>query len=197
MAGGNWMPELVEMAGGVNLFGEAGKHSPWMTLERAREQDPDVIVVMPCGFDIARTREEMPLLEQQPEWSELRAVRERSRLRRRRQPVLQPPRTAPRRVARDPRRDPAPRRDRLRLEGAGMGAVAAMSWKHPKVWIPAIVVLLFVIVLLQNTDVVTLRVLFWDVSMSQIILIPFGSDDRLRPRLRRCEALRRRGASQR
>ena len=47
-----------------------------------------------------------------------------------------------------------------------------MSWKHPKVWIPAIVVLLFVIVLLQNTDVVTLRVLFWDVSMSQIILIP-------------------------
>jgi uncharacterized integral membrane protein len=53
-----------------------------------------------------------------------------------------------------------------------MGALAAMSWKHPKVWIPAIVVLLFVIVLLQNTDVVTLRVLFWDVSMSQIILIP-------------------------
>ena len=47
-----------------------------------------------------------------------------------------------------------------------------MSWKHPKVWIPAIVALLFVIVLLQNTDVVTLRVLFWDVSMSQIILIP-------------------------
>ena len=31
MAGGNWMPELIAMAGGVNLFGEAGKHSPWMT----------------------------------------------------------------------------------------------------------------------------------------------------------------------
>ena len=47
-----------------------------------------------------------------------------------------------------------------------------MSWKHPKIWIPAIVALLFVIVLLQNTDVVTLSVLFWEVSMSQIILIP-------------------------
>ena len=45
-------------------------------------------------------------------------------------------------------------------------------WKNPRVVIPAIVVLLFVIVLLQNTDVVTLRVLFWDVSMSQVILIP-------------------------
>ena len=50
-----------------------------------------------------------------------------------------------------------------------MGAVAVMSWKHPKVWIPAIVALLFVIVLLQNTDVVTLRVLFWDVSMAKPI----------------------------
>ncbi|MGH7805418.1 MAG: LapA family protein [Candidatus Binatia bacterium] len=50
--------------------------------------------------------------------------------------------------------------------------MAVMSWKHPKIWIPAIVVLLFVIVLLQNTAVVTLRVLFWDVSMSQVILIP-------------------------
>ena len=45
-------------------------------------------------------------------------------------------------------------------------------WKKPKVVIPAIIALLFVIVLLQNTDVVTLRVLFWDVAMSQIILIP-------------------------
>ena len=44
MAAGNWMPELVELAGGVNLFGEAGKHSPWMTWEELRGRDPDVIV---------------------------------------------------------------------------------------------------------------------------------------------------------
>ncbi len=76
MACGNWMPELVELAGGANLFGIAGKHSPWMSFDAIREQDPEVIVVLPCGFDIPRTREEMPLLEQQPAWSELRAVRE-------------------------------------------------------------------------------------------------------------------------
>ncbi|MGH9791677.1 MAG: cobalamin-binding protein [Candidatus Acidiferrales bacterium] len=76
MAAGNWMPELVEMAGGVNLFGVAGKHSPWMTWEELRAKDPDVIVVLPCGFDITRSRREMPALTQKPDWAALRAVRE-------------------------------------------------------------------------------------------------------------------------
>src|SRR5205823_4029706 len=40
MASGNWMPELVERAGGENLFGENGKHAPWMTWEQLRERDP-------------------------------------------------------------------------------------------------------------------------------------------------------------
>src|SRR5438034_798250 len=40
MAAGNWMPELVELAGGLNLFGEAGKHSPWLNWEAVREHDP-------------------------------------------------------------------------------------------------------------------------------------------------------------
>ena len=76
MAAGNWMPELVEMAGGVSLFGEAGKHSPWMTIDELARRDPDWIIVIPCGFDIARTRADMPLLGAQPRWRELRAVRE-------------------------------------------------------------------------------------------------------------------------
>jgi iron complex transport system substrate-binding protein len=62
MAAGAWMPELVEMAGGVNLFGEAGKHSPqlnWMSWEELVAADPDVIFISPCGFDIRRTLEEM------------------------------------------------------------------------------------------------------------------------------------------
>jgi iron complex transport system substrate-binding protein len=75
MAAGNWMPELVEMAGGTNLFGEAGKHSPWMTWEEFVEKDPDVILVTPCGFDIPRTLQEMGLLGGRPEWASLRAVR--------------------------------------------------------------------------------------------------------------------------
>jgi len=75
MAAGNWMPELVEMAGGVNLFGEAGKHSPWMTWEQLRAADPDVIAILPCGFDMPRVLDEMPLLTAKPGWSSLKAVR--------------------------------------------------------------------------------------------------------------------------
>ncbi len=74
MAAGNWMPELVEMAGGANLFGLAGKHSPWLTWEQLVEADPEVIVILPCGYDIKKTREEMPALTQKPEWSQLQAV---------------------------------------------------------------------------------------------------------------------------
>jgi iron complex transport system substrate-binding protein len=77
MAAGNWMPELVALAGGENLFGSAGQHSPWLTLDRLVEADPDIIVVLPCGFDIARTRAELPALAAQPDWQALRAVRGR------------------------------------------------------------------------------------------------------------------------
>lgn len=76
MAAGNWVPELVELAGGKNLFGEAGKHSPWMTWDELVAADPDVIAVMPCGFDIPRTESEMSVLTDQPDWPRLRAVRE-------------------------------------------------------------------------------------------------------------------------
>lgn len=74
MAAGNWVPELVELAGGRNLFGQAGKHSPWMTMAELRERDPDIIVALPCGFDLAKTRVEMANLRKQPGWGELKAV---------------------------------------------------------------------------------------------------------------------------
>ena len=76
MAAGNWMPTLVELAGGVNLFGEANRHSPWMTWDDLVARDPEVIVVLPCGFDIPRTLTEMHLLADRPEWARLRAVRD-------------------------------------------------------------------------------------------------------------------------
>jgi iron complex transport system substrate-binding protein len=75
MAAGNWLPELVEMAGGVNLFGESGRHSPWMTWEQLVAADPEVIVIMPCGWDPARTEPEMHWLTDRAEWMRLRAVR--------------------------------------------------------------------------------------------------------------------------
>ncbi|MDE3168316.1 MAG: ABC transporter substrate-binding protein [Acidobacteriota bacterium] len=72
MAAGNWMPELIALAGGVNLFGEAGRHSPWMTWEQLRAADPDVIVVAPCGFGLERTERELDLLTARAEWRALR-----------------------------------------------------------------------------------------------------------------------------
>jgi len=75
MSAGNWMPELIELAGGRSLFGETGKHSPWMTWEQLVAADPEVILVSPCGFGIDRTREELPRLSTRPEWPALRAVR--------------------------------------------------------------------------------------------------------------------------
>ncbi len=75
MAGGNWTPELVEIAGGVNLFGEVGAHSPWLAWDDLLAADPDVIVITPCGFTLERTLEDIPLLEARPGWSTLRAVK--------------------------------------------------------------------------------------------------------------------------
>ena len=76
MAAGNWMPTLVDMAGGRNLFGKAGEHSPWMTLDELERSDPDVVVVAACGFGLERTRSEMHPLTDRPEWRALTAVTE-------------------------------------------------------------------------------------------------------------------------
>ncbi len=75
MAGGNWMPELVELAGGINLFGRAGEHSPWIEWSDVVAADPDVIVILPCGFSIERAQRDMHYLTDRPEWRDLRAVR--------------------------------------------------------------------------------------------------------------------------
>ena len=75
MAAGNWVPELVDLAGGRNLFGEPGKHSPWLAWEAVVKANPEVIVVMPCGFDLKRTRQEMAALTSLPGWGKLRAVK--------------------------------------------------------------------------------------------------------------------------
>ena len=71
----NWVPELVEIAGGRVMLGEAGRHSGYFEFDRMAEADPDVIAVMPCGFDIPRTAAEMPPLAARPGWADLSAVR--------------------------------------------------------------------------------------------------------------------------
>jgi iron complex transport system substrate-binding protein len=74
MAAGNWTPELIDLAGGIDVFGKPGVHSPWITWQELLARDPDVIIVAPCGFDLARTRGEMHWLTERPEFGCLKAV---------------------------------------------------------------------------------------------------------------------------
>ena len=74
MASGNWMPELVRVAGGRNLFGDAGHHAPWLEWSEVVAADPDILLILPCGFNIARTRQELAFLTQRPGWHDLRAA---------------------------------------------------------------------------------------------------------------------------
>ena len=78
MAAGNWVPQLIRVAGGKNLFGEAGKHSPWMKYNDLVEQDPEIIIVMPCGYDIKKSLIEIKTLESKKRWGSLKAVRNRN-----------------------------------------------------------------------------------------------------------------------
>lgn len=74
MSAGNWVPDLVDLAGGVSLFAESGKHSGYLSIDRLLAADPDVIAIMPCGFDIERSCREMDPLVTHPTWRQLAAV---------------------------------------------------------------------------------------------------------------------------
>jgi iron complex transport system substrate-binding protein len=75
MIAGNWIPELIEIAGGIPILTENGKHSPFVTWEQIYDENPDVIVVAPCGFTIDRTLREIDLLINLPGWRDLTAVK--------------------------------------------------------------------------------------------------------------------------
>lgn len=76
MAAGNWVPELVQLAGGTSRFGTVGQHSPWISWDDLVAADPDKIVIMPCGYDLAVTRRETQPLIQHPAWASLKAVQQ-------------------------------------------------------------------------------------------------------------------------
>lgn len=75
MTAGNWAPELVDMAGGIDLLGEAGKHSGWLQWEQLIAADPDLIAVFPCGFGLPEVHRDLHHLTSRMEWRSLRAVR--------------------------------------------------------------------------------------------------------------------------
>ncbi|QLL30009.1 cobalamin-binding protein [Thermosynechococcus sichuanensis E542] len=75
MSSGNWVPELIALAGGENMLGTAGKHSPYIDWPTLLAINPEVIIVMPCGFDLERTRQELQqAVQTYPQWQQLRAL---------------------------------------------------------------------------------------------------------------------------
>ena len=74
MRAGNWVPELVGIAGGKNLFGLAGQHSSQLKFKDLLSADPDIIIFMPCGFNLNKTLSEVKDLLKKMQWNKLRAI---------------------------------------------------------------------------------------------------------------------------
>ena len=76
---GHWIPEMIETAGGENMISIEKMPSRKMKLEEIKSANPDIIVIMPCGFDVKRTIFEYNnVLAENPDWNELNAVKENS-----------------------------------------------------------------------------------------------------------------------
>lgn len=75
MAAGHWTPEMVELAGGQDGLGKPGEDSSRITWDDVLRYDPEVILVMPCSFSMARTAREFPLLANRPRWNTVSAVK--------------------------------------------------------------------------------------------------------------------------
>ncbi len=75
MCGGHWVPEMVELAGGENCFGDKEMGSFPLEWDAVVESQPEVIVLMPCGFEVPRALEDVPLLTAKEGWGDLPAVK--------------------------------------------------------------------------------------------------------------------------
>ena len=71
---GHWNPELVSIAGGLDLLGRPGRPAVPVRWADLLQADPEVVVIMACGFDLKRTLQEMRTLEAQLAWKRLPAV---------------------------------------------------------------------------------------------------------------------------
>ena len=71
---GHWIPQMVELAGGVDALAKPGAPSRRITMDELAKSEPDVLALMPCGMDANRAREEFEALENLEEWRSLPAV---------------------------------------------------------------------------------------------------------------------------
>ena len=73
---GHWIPEMIEIAGGINIISKIGEHSRRLDIQEIIESDPDMIIMMPCGFDTKRTiLEYNNILKENKKWNSLKAVK--------------------------------------------------------------------------------------------------------------------------
>jgi len=73
---GHWVPEMIQIAGGINMISKIGEHSRRLDIQEIIESDPDIIIMMPCGFDTKRTIIEYDnILKENSEWNSLRVVK--------------------------------------------------------------------------------------------------------------------------
>ena len=76
MLAANWVPELVDLAGGRNVMSDSGTDSNFCSWDGIKQTNADIIIIMPCGFGIKRTLKEMHYLKSRIGWQELKAVKE-------------------------------------------------------------------------------------------------------------------------
>ncbi len=73
---GHWVPEMIEIAGGINMISKTGEHSRRLNMNEVIKSNPDIIIMMPCGFDTQRTiKEYEQFLKNKKEWNNLEAVK--------------------------------------------------------------------------------------------------------------------------
>ena len=73
---GHWVPEMIEIAGGINMISKTGEHSRRLGIDEIIKSNPDIIILMPCGFDTQRTiKEYEKFLKNKEEWKNLEAVK--------------------------------------------------------------------------------------------------------------------------
>ena len=73
---GHWVPEMIEISGGINMISKTGEHSQRMKMQEIVNAKPEIIILMPCGFDVMRTKKEYEkFLKNDQEWNKLQAVK--------------------------------------------------------------------------------------------------------------------------
>ena len=77
LCGGHWVVEMVELAGGISSFGSKDQGSQRLDWDEVVASQPEVILLMPCGFDLDRSKEDIPTLTALPDWNTLPAVQQR------------------------------------------------------------------------------------------------------------------------